>query len=570
MANKAKGRTLSEFGTLRSGEQKLLDACAAGSIAMLGDKRPDEKSQTNAVRAEFIRFLALGGDEAAPVHEKGLWLYGAWIEGSLDLAGGTAATSLRVINSHFCECPIFDGTRIEGTLNLAGSFVPGMTADDLHCKGNVYFIKDFSAKGEVRLMGAQIGGDLNFTGAKLDGQEGNALSADRAVIQGGVFLSGGFQSIGDVRLLGAQIGGNLQCTDARFLGKNGNAFLGDGAVIQGDVFFSDGFNSTGDVRLLGAQISGDLNCAGAKFEGSGGDALSADGIFVRGTFFFRGLNAPVDNVRMAFAKVGQLADDTTSWGHKLVLDGFVYDHLAVGSPTDAPTRLKWLRRQNQANLDGQNFCPQPWKHLQKVLRSMGHIEDARQVAIAQENHLRSIGLIGQTPGHWRPWRRWAHRQVAQGLHIAFRALIGYGYRPLRLGAWMLGVWLACAGLYWAAALHGVMAPSNPLVFQNLSAYKSCTPNWYLCSALPGEYTGFSPLAYSLDVLLPFVNLQQEQDWAPKTPTPLNDWPSELFTHWSLEHVVRLAMWFEILFGWVASLLLAAVVSGLTKRQDDSE
>jgi hypothetical protein len=39
-------------------------------------------------------------------------------------------------------------------------------------------------------------------------------------------------------------------------------------------------------------------------------------------------------------------------------------------------------------------------------------------------------------------------------------------------------------------------------------------------------------------------------------------------NWSFKHLVRLVLWFEILFGWVASLLLVAVVSGLTKRSEE--
>ncbi len=93
--------------------------------------------------------------------------------------------------------------------------------------------------------------------------------------------------------------------------------------------------------------------------------------------------------------------------------------------------------------------------------------------------------------------------------------------------------------YWYAALYGnngygVFAPSNPLVFQNcdydvckadkekakaeLSKPANGVPpptqgagNWYLCKKLREEYTGFSPLAYSLDLILPLVDLQQERD-----------------------------------------------------------
>jgi hypothetical protein len=563
-----KGRTLAEFQPLQPAETALLQACAEGEVAVVGKERPAEKTEANAVRASFIRFLALGGDDEAPVHEQGVRLMGAWIESVLDLAGTVTPSNLSLFYSYFELAPIFVDAEIAGTLLLSGSLIPGLQADRLRCKGDLFLAAGFISTGEVRLPGAQIEGSLSCNGAQMDGKDGNALLADGAVIKGGVFLSGGFSSIGTVRLRWVQIDGVLNCHGATLDGKDGNALLADGAVIKGGVFLSGGFSSIGTVRLLRAKIYSELNCNGAKLDGKSGVALGCDGMQVAGEFFFCGLVSPAQGVSLASAKVGQLNDDADSWGERLVLDDFVYDHLAGGAPTDAATRLKWLKKQRHEFIKAEDFRPQPWKQLQKVLRAMGHTEDARQVGIAFEDHMRAIGRIGQTPADWQKWRRTGYSYAAKSLHFSFKWLIGYGYRPLRLGAWMLGVWLFCAFVYWSAALQGVMAPSNPLVFQNMPHYESCRTNWYLCEALPEEYTGFSPLAYSLDVLLPLVNLQQEQDWAALIPTPKGTWYQELFGNWSFKHLVRLVIWFEILFGWVASLLLVAVVSGLTKRSED--
>ena len=116
--------------------------------------------------------------------------------------------------------------------------------------------------------------------------------------------------------------------------------------------------------------------------------------------------------------------------------------------------------------------------------------------------------------------------IARGFHYGFGILTGYGYRPIRLLVWLFVLWLTCAALYWFTALppNNVFAPSNPLVFQN-EDYAACVPgsraamaeqakpvdampapvkgagNWYLCEQLRAEYIGFSPLAYSLDVIL---------------------------------------------------------------------
>ena len=67
-----KGRTLAEFEPLLPAEMKLLDACASGELALVGDKRPEKRTDENHIRPEFLRFLAFGDDERAPVHEHGV------------------------------------------------------------------------------------------------------------------------------------------------------------------------------------------------------------------------------------------------------------------------------------------------------------------------------------------------------------------------------------------------------------------------------------------------------------------------------------------------------------------
>lgn len=69
-------RTLSEFSTRSGAEETLLRCAAAGTWAKIQDQAPEERTEANIVRAEFIRFLALGGDDDAPVHERGLFLTG--------------------------------------------------------------------------------------------------------------------------------------------------------------------------------------------------------------------------------------------------------------------------------------------------------------------------------------------------------------------------------------------------------------------------------------------------------------------------------------------------------------
>ena len=82
------GRWLGDFAPLNDAEKKLLAACAAGVYCTLNnDDRPDAAGDEHIIRAALIRFLALGGDAANSVHERGVQLRGAWIIGALDLQG---------------------------------------------------------------------------------------------------------------------------------------------------------------------------------------------------------------------------------------------------------------------------------------------------------------------------------------------------------------------------------------------------------------------------------------------------------------------------------------------------
>jgi hypothetical protein len=105
-----------------------------------------------------------------------------------------------------------------------------------------------------------------------------------------------------------------------------------------------------------------------------------------------------------------------------------------------------------------------------------------------------------------------------------------------------------------------------------------------CDALSGDYAAFSPFGYSLDLVLPVVSLGQARNWESITVPATVHGPSDTiprFWHnllkdarqtfypwnWLWPLVIRFITWMEVLFGWGASLLFVAALSGLTKRDD---
>lgn len=193
-----------------------------------------------------------------------------------------------------------------------------LNADGISVKGNVFFCRGFRAEGEVRILGAQIGGNFECDAATFKNApqmkssgSGVALQADRVKVDGYVFLRNGFTAQGEVKLLNAEIGINLECQNA--LLKNptmeevpgsGTALIADGIRVKGSIALADGFRAEGEVRLRGASIGGVLDCERSAFINPAKMALDADRIKVAGYVFLRNGFSAEGEVKLLNAEIG--------------------------------------------------------------------------------------------------------------------------------------------------------------------------------------------------------------------------------------------------------------------------
>jgi len=539
-------RTLQDFEPLLLAELIVLRAAAAGSIAKVGYLRPRNATPDVRLRAEFLAFLAQGGGAGAPVAGCRLQVLGACIVGRFDLSHTRVPVSLWLYRCVFAAAPVLTGAHITGSLSLPDSGLPGLQAEGLRIDGELALNAGCSVHGEIDLSRAVIGRDLNCERMHLHASEKFAstrpcrLLADGARIGGDVVLGGGTDLVGEVRFSAARIHGNLRASGARLsaaldpAGARGVALNLDRACIDGHLLLDAGFSAAGQVRLHRVRIGGDLNATGADFDAVGdagwGDtaAVLLDRARIGGTLVLRELKRPLEATSLVDARVGVLDDDGLTWGAHHVLDGFTYQRFADGAPTDATMRLGWLATQ-RASHSGEDFRPEPWRRVIKVLHRMGRDASAAEVAIGRERHRRRSGLIGSSlPPAWR----WLPRAG----HALFGALSGYGHRPLRLLLATGVLWLACAGAYWTAAENGLLTPTQ--------AASRPTPE------------RLRPLAYSLDVLVPLIDLRQQHRWA---ATPNDGQPT------APAALVQALTWFEALCGWLATLTLLAIASGVTDR-----
>jgi hypothetical protein len=463
-------------------------------------------------------------------------LRGARITGSLDLSGAslTAAgwPALRadnaVIGGRFSGTGLravgevrLSNTRIAGWLSLVGADLrnPGdvaLGAGGISVGGGFWCGKSFVARGQVRLIGAKVGGNLSFTDADLSHPGGEALNLDRAVLND-VDASGMRVRDSWVTMSNAQITGLASLASAHLDGGVGNtALIANGASVSGS-FDLRGLRATGElslrachiserllldeavldnapgtaVRLSRARIAADLFCWGTTLRGRlkltgatvGSDvrldeatlsnpgkvALDAKNLQA-GTLSLRPRERVEGRVRLLGARLGQLRDDPDLWPDELVLDGLVYGDLEPRLP--ARDRLRWLEKEP----DG--FQPPPYEQLAAWYTANGQPTEARRVRHAKERKQRATKPLSS--------RMWSCLQDVT---------IAYGYQPWRAVLWFLGLLIVGSTTY---------AISAPAALNQVGA-----PH-------------FNPVVYTLDLLLPVVDLGQRHAY---NPTGFEQWLS---------------------------------------------
>ena len=163
--------------------------------------------------------------------------------------------------------------------------------------------------GAVRLLSANIGGQLTLTEARLEGADAyrDAVTANGMRVEGDAVLGGMATTKGAVRMIGAHITGQLRLIDAQLEGANTHqhALSADGLCVERGVRFDDIKVMTGSVRLMGAHIGEQLSLYKARLEGAeeNGAALVADRLHVEGDIVLDGVVAPNVVVRLPGAHI---------------------------------------------------------------------------------------------------------------------------------------------------------------------------------------------------------------------------------------------------------------------------
>ena len=378
---------------------------------------------------------------------------GLTVDGGVFLTGGFAAEGeVRLLGAH-----------LGANLSLHGAALsnPGGIALNLgRASVRTCHVAGAACTGQVSFDGARISGDLNVTEAQLTGNRGHpALVAEHASVGGALILKGA-RARGEVSLRTIQIGQRIMLQGAQLANPGGIALRLSRAQVGADVF-GDEMTIDGGLRVAGATIGGDLSLKEARIRNAGGAALEGNALHA-GELSFRTAEPVQGLVDLDHAQIGILRDDPACWPAQLSIDGLTYQ--ALEPRLSARQRLGWLNR------DPRGHQTQPYEQLAAHYIAIGQPGQARAVMYARE----------------RAQRR-AMPRLARAWSLLQDVTVGYGYQPRRAVAWLV-LLLAVGSVTFA------LAPPPPLI--------------------AGQAPHFNPVVYTLDLLLPVVDLGQKHAFNP--------------------------------------------------------
>ena len=480
---------------------------ARGAVSLTGAKiggnlECDAASLTNAT-ADGTG-VALAG-ENAEIGGAVLLRHGFTARGGVSLLGATIGSNV--------ECC---GALMENWSEAGSRETLRLT--NVEIAGDVLLNQGFTSIGYVSLWGTKIARDLDCTTASFIGP--SPAGAGRA--SAGAMVATNLIVAGDVKLIDVTMLGRLDCEHL----ATGGSLIWDGLRFPREIVL-------GEARYryrAGMDASARLQLAHARI----GAALLA-----------RDLTAEVPlSIDLGGARAVTLDDEgfPAGWGVgrakqgefcALNLDGFVYDRIGHLPPGDGngfgialsafgrwatvtrrshsaawairlarrlmheqrvhvQQRLVWVRRQQRK---ANEFHPQPYRHLAKVLRAQGHYHAAREVAIMEQ------------------WVTPASNWVSRLLRPIWGACFGFGFSPVRATATVVVMLAIGTGGVWWAWKHAHVLTINYAyamteVADGPKFLKAERGQAMSDAPLCGKHD-IQPLFYAMDMMLPVVALQQE-------------------------------------------------------------
>ncbi|MBH1936283.1 oxidoreductase [Streptomyces sp. AV19] len=479
-----------------------------------------------SVRARVIALLLLDGPAPLPGRVAALKLNGVQITGLLDLSGGTVVPYVEMRNCRFEQQLLLPETRFT-TLRLVGCAIPRLEAARLHTEGDLHLPRCVVRRG-IRLTDAQIGTDLLLNQAVVRrDRRGVAIAADGLSV-GQDLQAELARAYGELSMRGAKIGVSLSLRGSTLSNPFGRRALNAPQLtVERTVYLTPAadtgpapaggtppygispatpehgtrmrrFTCEGGMRLDDGRFGDAVDFSSARLVMTGDQELSLRRVQTP-ELRFLGERPESGRVVLSGAKVVNLVDRWESWPGpgSLTMAGFSYETLIPHGRFPLSRRLEWVAAATP------EYAPEPYECLAAALRDSGEDTDARAVLLAKQRRRReTLPPAGKAWGYLQDWT------------------VAYGYRPGRAALWMAVLW-ALGTAYFSGHQMPRVKPEEG-------------PSW-------------NPALYTLDLLLPVIDLGQGPAWR---TTGTGQWLASGL----------------VLVGWVLATTVAAGASRLLRRQ----
>ncbi|WP_405481915.1 oxidoreductase [Streptomyces sp. NBC_00009] len=470
-----------------------------------------------SVRARIVAWLLLDGPPALSGRVASLKLKGVQITDALDVSGGGVVPYVELKQCRFEKEILVPEARFT-TLRLVDCSIPRLEGARVHTEGDLHLPR-CRFHGGVRLTDAHIGTDLLLNQAVVyRDRRGKSIMADGMSV-GQDLQAEMLETHGELSLRGAQIGVSLSLRGSRLSNAYGSRALNAPQLtVERSLYLTPAgvgnpLQTSGTTPARGTRVQR-FECQGGVRldDGRFGDAVDLD----QARFHLendqevslRRIQTPElrflcerpqrGRIVLSGAKVVNLIDRAASWPGPggLRVGGFTYENLIPSGPFPLSRRLEWLSAATP------EYSPEPYEKLATVLRNSGEDADAREVLLAKQRRRReTLPPAAKIWGYIQDWT------------------VAYGYRPGRAAVWM--------AVLWAASTLAFSHASHPAI-------------------KPGEAPHWSPALFSLDLILPVIDLGQDGYW-------------QLRGGWQWAATVL------ILLGWILATTVAAGATRLLRR-----
>ena len=509
-----------------------MQLCRNGNAsgARVSRKIRDSSSAHQPIRAEFLQKILIASPYRERV-EKGISLTDMRLLGMLSINSTKLKGDIALSSFDAPDGIWFQSVVLDGSLSLdvcfrffimASSRVQGdlkMSVPDT-CQSESILMPKTEVGGVLELVRstfwfADLSGLRTGRGLSLHGSTGAVVSLTDAYVDGPVDLT-------DLVLSNEIKGADLSSIRPRRVLENRERVLS-----------LDGLRATSTVDLSGAETDGPVGVSDARIEGS---------LIFTGASFPSLVDVSNSNIgkrlEVGPVVIGEFSAEPIRWGPKSLLTLDNTSISTIATPFDLDS---WPAKMDLSNLTFTSFferrvantrgliskpppltilalnawfplwlCrsvadpfnPQPYETVGHYLTSIGQLEAAEAVGVAEKDH-----QLAQA---------WKDNNYGTCIFLLFsRATVLYGYQLWRAALW---------AIFFVAL--------GALVFRRtLEAYNNCMP---------------IGLAYSFDMFIPLIKLRER--------------------HYKIELSGRARYYFYLhkLAGWVLGSFLVAAVSGLTK------